>query len=131
MVSDFQEIILGARRDLTFGPVVLVGLGGVLVEVLKDVAMRVVPLDAAEAEAMVRRLRAFRLLAGYRGKKPRDLAALVEGLLAAARLVEAFPEIAELDVNPLMALPAGQGAVAVDARIVLARPEAKSRSTET
>ncbi len=121
MAEGGREIILGARRDPSFGPVVLVGLGGVFVEVLRDVVMRVVPFEATEADEMIRALQAFPVLQGLRGQAPRDLAALREGLLCVARLVEAFPEIAELDVNPLMLFAEGQGALAVDARILLAR----------
>lgn len=119
MVEGGMEMILGAKRDHTFGPVVLVGAGGIFVEVFADFAMRVVPFDKVEAEAMVCQLKAYPLLAGARGRRPRDLEALVQGALAIARLMDAFPEIIELDVNPLMVLHQNQGAVAVDARIVL------------
>ena len=127
MVEGGMEVILGAKRDATFGPVVLVGAGGIFVEVFNDVALRVLPFDEAEADTMVRQLRAFPLLSGARGRRPRDLVALREATLAVARLVDACPEILELDVNPLMVLPEGDGAVAVDARFVL-RHEDSSES---
>lgn len=119
MIEGGMEMILGAKRDLTFGPTVLVGAGGIFVEVFGDFALRVVPFDRDEAEAMVRRLRVYPLLAGARGRRPRDLSALVDGALAIARLMAAFPEIREIDVNPLMVLHEGKGAVAVDARVVI------------
>jgi acetate---CoA ligase (ADP-forming) len=114
------EMILGAKRDATFGPAVLAGAGGIFVEVLNDVALRVLPFDERDAEAMLRSLKAYPLLTGARGRKPRDVEALRRGVLAIARLVDAFEEITELDVNPLMVLHQGQGAQVVDARIVLA-----------
>jgi acetyltransferase len=122
MAPGGRELIVGSRRDPSFGPVVLVGLGGVLVELLGDVSLKVLPMSAAEADEMIRALKGYPLLAGLRGQPPRDRAALREAILAVARLVEAFPEIVELDVNPLLVWPEGQGALAVDARVVLARP---------
>ena len=114
------EMILGAKRDPTFGPAVLTGAGGIFVEVLRDVALRVLPFDEHDADAMLKSLRAYPLLTGARGRKPRDVEALRQGVLAIARLVDAFDEIAELDVNPLMVMHQGLGAQVVDARIVLA-----------
>ena len=121
MVQDGMEIILGARQDASFGPIVLVGLGGIFVEMFKDVAIRLVPLVAEDADEMVQQLRAFPLLKGVRGQAPRELAAIRDGILAIARLVDAFDEIKELDLNPLLVLSEGQGAAAVDGRIGLAR----------
>lgn len=118
MIEGGMEMILGAKWDRTFGPTVLVGAGGIFVEVFKDFALRVVPFDEKEAEAMVHSLKAYPLLSGARGRLPRDINALREATLAIARLIEAFPDIQELDVNPLMVLPDGEGAVAVDARVV-------------
>ncbi|MBN2497833.1 MAG: acetate--CoA ligase family protein [Deltaproteobacteria bacterium] len=120
MVPPGVELILGARRDAAFGPVVLVGLGGIFVEILRDTALRVVPLEAAEVEGMIRSLAAFPLLAGVRGQPARDVGAVREALLCVARLMTAFPSISELDVNPLVVGEAGRGAKAVDARLVLA-----------
>ncbi len=124
MVADGMEIILGARRDPAFGPIVLVGLGGIFVEMFKDVSIRLVPFDDAEADRMIRALTAFPLLAGARGQAPRELGAIREGIHAIARLIDACPRIAELDLNPLLVLSEGQGAVAVDGRIGLSRPKA-------
>ncbi len=121
MVQDGMEIILGARRDPNFGPIVLVGLGGIFVEMFRDVAIRLVPFDADEPERMIRQLRAFPLLRGARGQAPRELEAVRAGICAIARLVAGFEAIAELDLNPLLVLAEGQGALAVDARIGLRR----------
>jgi acetyltransferase len=121
MVKDAMEIILGARRDQTFGPVALVGLGGVWVEVLKDVSIRLVPFGDHEADGMIEKLSAYPLLRGVRGQVPRDLAAIRQGLYAVARLIHTFEEIVELDVNPLLVMGEGQGALAVDGRLGLKR----------
>lgn len=110
------EVVVGALRDPALGPVVMVGLGGVLVEVLRDVAFVLAPVGAVEARAAIESLRGFALLTGVRGQPPADLDALVATVVAASRLVAAVPEVAELDLNPVLAGPGG--AVAVDVRIV-------------
>ena len=114
------EVIVGMTTDEQFGPVLMFGLGGVLVEVLKDVAFRVVPLTERDARQMVRDIQGFPVLEGYRGQEPADVAALEELLLKLSSFVEAHPEISELDLNPVFAY--AKGAVAVDARIVLSAP---------
>ncbi len=119
MVQDGMEIILGARRDETFGPIVLVGLGGIFVEMFKDVAIRLVPFSEDEPERMIRQLKAFPLLKGARGQAPRELDAICKGIHSIARLISRFDEIQELDLNPLLVLSEGNGAAAVDARIVI------------
>lgn len=111
------EVIIGMTKDPQFGPVLMFGLGGVLVEVLKDVAFRIVPLAPRDARQMVREIKGYPLLEGYRGQPPSDVAALEAMLLKLSGFVEAHSEIAELDLNPVFAYP--DGAVAVDARIVL------------
>ena len=111
------EVITGMTLDAQFGPVLMFGLGGVLVEVLKDVAFRVVPIAARDARQMVREIQGFPVLQGYRGQEPADLEALEGLLLKVSQFIEGHPEIAELDLNPVFAYP--KGAVAVDARIVL------------
>ena len=120
MVSGGRELILGARRDPNFGPVVLFGLGGIYVEVLDDVSLRVAPLTRHDAEEMIAEVRGSRLLRGARGQAPADVDALVEALLALSRLMIEHLEIAELDINPLVALE--KGALALDARIVVGSP---------
>jgi acetate---CoA ligase (ADP-forming) subunit beta len=112
------EVIVGMSKDPQFGPVIMVGLGGVLVEVLRDVAFRVVPLEPRDARDMLHEIKGFPLLEGYRGAPPADLAALESLILNVSRFVEDHPEIEELDLNPIFAYP--DGAVAVDARVIVA-----------
>ncbi len=111
------EVITGMTTDAQFGPVLMFGLGGVLVEVLKDVAFRVVPITARDARQMVREIQGFPLLQGHRGQEPADLEALEGLLVKLSAFIEAHPDVTELDLNPVFAYP--KGAVAVDARIVL------------
>ena len=117
MAAPGVELMVGLARDPQFGPIVMVGLGGILVEVLEDIALRLVPLTPSDAAAMVREIKGFPLLQGYRGTPPADLAAIETILLAVSRFADANPDIAELDLNPVIARP--DGALAVDARIVL------------
>lgn len=119
MVSGGKEVILGAKRDLSFGPVVLFGLGGIYVEVLKETSLRVAPINRSEAEEMISEIKGAAILKGVRGEKPSDTGAIVEMLLRLSRLMVDFPEIEGIDINPVMALE--KGAIAVDARIVLTR----------
>jgi acyl-CoA synthetase (NDP forming) len=120
MAAPGIEVIAGMTTDPQFGPVLMFGLGGVLVEVLKDVAFRVVPITARDARQMVRDIQGFPLLQGYRGQEPADLDALEALLLKLSSFVEAHPDVSELDLNPVFAYP--KGAVAVDARIALSSP---------
>ena len=112
------EVIMGMTMDQQFGPVLMFGLGGVMVEVLKDVAFRVVPLEPRDAKQMLREVQGFPVLDGYRGSDPADLDTLESILLKLSAFAEANPEVNELDLNPVFAY--ADGAVAVDARIVLA-----------
>ena len=116
------EVLVGITTDPSFGPLVVAGLGGVQVELLRDVAVRLTPMSDLDAAEMLAGLRAARLLDGFRGAPPADRAALVEIIRRIAALAEIAPEIAELDLNPVIVLPAGQGAVVADARIRLAGP---------
>jgi acyl-CoA synthetase (NDP forming) len=111
------EVIVGITKDPQFGPVMMFGLGGVLVEVLKDVAFRVVPIEDRDARQMIEEIKGYPLLQGYRGQDPADLAKLRALLLQVSSFIEAHPEVAELDLNPVFAYK--DGAVAVDARIVI------------
>jgi acyl-CoA synthetase (NDP forming) len=111
------EVIMGMTMDPQFGPVLMFGLGGVFVEVLKDVAFRIVPLEARDARQMIRDIQGFPVLEGFRGQEPADLAALEDMLMRLSAFVEEHPEIQELDLNPIFAYK--DGALAVDARIVL------------
>ena len=119
MIAGGQEVIVGVKRDPTFGPLVMFGLGGVYVEALADVSFRLAPLTPADAADMIGEVRSARLLSGLRGAPPADQAALVEAIVRIGDLAAACPQIAELDVNPLLVMPEGQGALAVDARIIL------------
>jgi acetate---CoA ligase (ADP-forming) len=115
------ELMVGSRRDPHFGPTVSVGPGGIFVELFDDLALRLAPLTRLEAQEMLQETRAGRLLQGFRGKPPADAEALVETLQSLSRLVAAYPVLSEIDINPLIVRPKGQGVRAVDVRIFLAR----------
>jgi len=119
MISDGKEVILGAKRDPSFGPVILFGLGGIYVEVLKETSLRVAPINRLEAEEMISELKTAAILKGVRGERPLDINTLVESLLRLSQLMMDFPEIEGIDINPVKVLE--KGAVAVDARIVLSK----------
>jgi acetate---CoA ligase (ADP-forming) len=114
-----MEILIGMNRDPQFGPLVTFGLGGIFVEALKDVTFRIAPFTRKDAEDMLREIRSKSLLDGVRGNPPLDKDAIVDTLLRIGQLVQDFPEIAELDINPLIVYPEGQGAIAIDMRLVL------------
>jgi acetyltransferase len=113
------EVLVGMNRDPQFGPLVTFGLGGIYVEILKDVTFRVAPFSPREARDMLQEIRAHALLDGVRGKPPVDKDAIVNTLLRMGQLVQDFPEIAELDINPLIVYNEGLGALAIDMRLVL------------
>jgi len=117
MVPEGVELIVGVVNDRSFGPVLACGAGGTTAELIKDVAVRITPVTDIDARAMVRSLQTFPLLDGYRGSPRCDIGAIEDVLLRVSAMVEAHPEIAELDLNPLVASP--QGAVIVDARVRL------------
>ncbi|NLF78785.1 MAG: CoA-binding protein [Chloroflexi bacterium] len=119
VATDGVEVLVGMSRDAQFGPLVTFGLGGILVEALKDVTFRIAPFGREDAEAMLDEIRAHSLLRGVRGRPPVDREALVETLLRVSQLVTDFPEIVEMDINPLMVYAAGRGAIALDMRLVL------------
>jgi len=114
------EVLIGMNRDPQFGPLVTFGLGGIYVEALKDVTFRVAPFTKIDAKAMLEEIRSKALLDGVRGNPAIDKEALVDTLLRMGQLVQEFPEIAEFDINPLIVYPEGQGAIAIDMRLVLA-----------
>jgi acetate---CoA ligase (ADP-forming) len=120
MISGGVELMAGVTQDPSFGPLIGFGLGGIHVEILRDVCFRVTPITDRDARDMVRSIRGYRLLEGYRGHPPADIPAIEDLLLRVARLVEEIPEITELDLNPVFALPPGQGCLIVDARIRVA-----------
>jgi acyl-CoA synthetase (NDP forming) len=117
MVTGGVETMIGVTQDRLFGPLVAFGMGGIHVEVVRDVAFRIAPLTDRDVDELLRGIRAFPLLQGYRGQPPADLDALRETLLRISRLAESVPEILELDLNPVIALSSGQGCRIVDARI--------------
>ena len=111
------EVIIGMTKDAQFGPVLMFGLGGILVEVLKDVAFRIVPLTKRDAHEMIKDIKGYPVLEGYRGQEPADIAFLGDLILKVSDFVDKNPEIKELDLNPVFAYK--DGAVAVDARVIL------------
>ncbi|HIQ03054.1 MAG TPA: acetyl-CoA synthetase [Desulfurococcales archaeon] len=113
------EVIVGAIKDAFFGHTVMFGLGGVFVEVLKDVTFRVTPVSREEAEEMIKEIKAYQILRGVRGIKPRDINALVDIITKVSKLLEYHPEIVEMDLNPIMLYEEGKGAKVIDARILL------------
>ena len=129
MVRGGKEVILGVTADRTFGPMIMFGLGGIYVEVLKDVAFRIAPVTRREALTMVNEIRTVGLLKGARGEKPADLDAIADTIVRLSVLVKDFPEIQELDINPLVVME--KGAVALDARIIFRHWEGKIRAAST
>ena len=120
MVADAVEVIVGVSCDPQLGPVLLFGTGGVMVEVYGDVALRRCPITLSEAQAMIAEVKGARLLQGFRGRPPADLAALADTLVRVSHpAMHLEGHLAELDINPLMVLPTGQGVKAVDALVVL------------
>jgi acetyl coenzyme A synthetase (ADP forming)-like protein len=122
MVRDGLEAIVGMTQDPSFGPLLMFGLGGVQVELLKDVAFRVHPLTDRDARELVRSVRGFPLLGGWRGSPPGDVDAIEQVLLRVSQLAGDHPEIAEMDLNPVRVLPPGRGCLVVDARVAVAAP---------
>jgi acyl-CoA synthetase (NDP forming) len=111
------EVIIGMSKDQQFGPVLMFGLGGILVEVLKDVSFRIVPLTKRDAREMIKEIKGYPILQGYRGQEPADIKTLEDLLLKVSEFVEKRPEIKELDINPLFAYK--DSTLAIDARIIL------------
>ncbi len=119
MAPKGRECLVGVSRDPQFGPLLGFGLGGIYVEVLKDVVFRLAPLSRQEAEAQVRAIRSFPILAGARGQAPADIDSVIETVLRMSQLVTDFPSIVEMDLNPLVVYDQGQGSMVLDARIIL------------
>ena len=117
MVQGAKETIIGFTRDPQFGPLLMFGMGGIYVEILKDVTFRIAPICRREAMEMIREVKSYPILRGVRGEAPADVSALVDAILALAQLALDFPEIVEAEINPLLVKPVGQGCVAVDARL--------------
>jgi acetyl-CoA synthetase (ADP-forming) len=117
MARPATEVIVGTSKDPQFGPVIMFGLGGVFVELLKDVSFRVIPVERRDAQEMIEEIKGYPLLQGYRGKEPANISALVETILKVSKLIEENLRIRELELNPIFAYRGK--AVAVDARIIL------------
>ena len=117
MAPASTEVIVGATKDPQFGPALMFGLGGIFVEVLKDVTFRIAPITESDAKEMITEVKAYPILKGYRGQPPADINAIVNILMNTSKLVMDHPEIKELDLNPVMVYE--KGAKAVDARIIL------------
>jgi len=121
MITTGREVILGMKKDPQFGPMLMFGLGGIFVEVLKDVSFSLSPITTEECKKMMENTKTYNLLSGIRGEKPVDIDAIVTSLLRLSQLVMDFPEIAEVDINPLKVGQIGDGAFVVDARIILSK----------
>ena len=115
------EVIIGMSKDAQFGPVLMFGLGGVWVEILKDISLRIIPVTRKDAREMIREIKGYQLLTGYRDQEPVDVSKLEDFLLAISDFVEQNPTVKELDLNPRIAYR--DGAVAVDARVILENSE--------
>ena len=113
------EVIIGAIRDPNFGPICMFGLGGTFVEAIRDVTFRIAPMWEISADIMIRQIKAYKLLQGVRGAPPSDVEAIKDCLLRLSQMVSDHPEIAELDINPLIVFPEGEGCVVTDSRILL------------
>jgi acyl-CoA synthetase (NDP forming) len=117
MVPPGTEVIIGTSKDPQFGPVIMFGLGGVFVEVLKDVSFRVIPVGRRDAQEMIQEIKGFALLRGFRGSEPANISALVGMILKISKLINENPQIREMELNPVLAYK--DKALAVDARIIL------------
>lgn len=117
MAKPGVEVVVGMTKDPQFGPVIMFGLGGILIEILKDVAFRIVPLTPRDAREMIKEIKGYKLLTGYRGQEPVNIASLEGILLTLSNFCDQTPQVKEIDLNPIIAR--SDGAVAVDARIVL------------
>jgi len=117
MILDKKEIIIGMSQDPQFGPLVMFGLGGIYVEVLKDVSFRIAPISEKMAREMIREIKTVKLLRGARGEESSDIDSIVDVILRVSQLVTDFPDIVEMDINPLFVKKKGEGSVAGDARI--------------
>ncbi len=119
MVPSGLEVIVGATRDPTFGPVLLFGLGGIFVEVLKDVSFRITPVTEYDAETMLTEIKSAKILDGYRNLPPRDKKALVDIIVKLSKFMENHEDVTDVDLNPIMSFEVGKGAKIADARIII------------
>jgi acetyltransferase len=119
MVPTGKEIIMGITKDPQFGHMIMFGLGGIYVEVLKDISFRIVPLSREDAHEMIREIKTFALLRGVRGETEADIEEIEKSLLVLSQMAMDFPQIIEADINPLLVRNRGQGVVAIDARFTI------------
>lgn len=117
MVESGLEVIIGTKMDDQFGPVIMYGLGGIMVEILKDVSFRVLPITSRTARHMIEETKSYPILNGVRGRPPGDVKALIKLLLICSELIESYPEIREMDFNPVRIYQSGLEVV--DARVIL------------
>ncbi len=117
MAEPSTEVIIGAVRDPQFGPTVMFGLGGIFVEVVKDVSLCLAPVNEKEAREMISEIKAYPLLTGFRGSKPLDISSIAKAILSISQIITTIPQIMEIDLNPLFVYP--EGIIAVDARIII------------
>ena len=123
MVKPGIEVIVGARRDRAFGPIVMFGLGGIYVEVMKDVSFRALPLNRGEARAMIEEIKSYPLLLGVRGEKRKDINSVIDTIMNLSALIQKCKSISDIEINPLVVYEQGDGAQAVDARILISSAE--------
>lgn len=120
MLKPGREIIIGVTEDPQFGHALMFGLGGIFVEILKDVTFRIIPIEEKDAWAMIKSIKGYPILAGARGEAPADMKAIVDMMLKVSQLINDLKDyIKEMDLNPVFVYPEGEGAVIVDARIIL------------
>jgi len=120
MLKPGREIIIGVTEDPQFGHAIMFGLGGIFVEILKDVTFRIIPIEEKDAWAMIKSIKGYPILAGARGEAPADMKAIVDMMLKVSQLINDLKDyIKEMDLNPVFVYPEGEGAVIVDARIIL------------
>jgi acyl-CoA synthetase (NDP forming) len=123
LVKGGRETILGVTNDPNFGPLIMFGLGGIYVEVLKDVSFRIHPLTNLDAKEMIRAIQGYSLLTGVRGEEGVDTDLIEEYLLRLSQLITDFPEIEQLDINPLLVFEKGKMCMVVDAKVILKKGE--------
>ena len=121
MVPSGTEIIIGARRDKVFGPLVMFGLGGIYVEVMHDVSFRALPLNKKEVMAMIEEIKSYPLLLGVRGEKKKDIDSVIDTIIKLGTILQQNPAISDIEINPLVIYQEGRGAKAVDAKIIISK----------